>query len=162
MSAALSRHLAVVIAREGPISTARYMAEALGHPALGYYMRKDPFGAAGPEPRAVIESANASPIPGVAFYRDHEPEFDDYIRTPPHVAVEIMSPGQTMAYMRRKAALYFSFGVESVWVVDLERTELHLFEGGAERVLRPGVRLTSPAVPGLDVDAGAVFPRRRP
>jgi SAM-dependent MidA family methyltransferase len=47
LSAALAEHLTRLIAREGPISTARYMAEVLGHPTLGYYMRKDPFGAAG-------------------------------------------------------------------------------------------------------------------
>ena len=31
----------------GPISVAEFMAEAQGHPELGYYMGKDPFGAAG-------------------------------------------------------------------------------------------------------------------
>jgi NADH dehydrogenase [ubiquinone] 1 alpha subcomplex assembly factor 7 len=47
VSAALAEHLARIIADDGPISTARYMAEVLGHPTLGYYMCKDPFGAAG-------------------------------------------------------------------------------------------------------------------
>ena len=36
-----------LIAQEGPISIARYMALALGHPTLGYYSTRDPFGAAG-------------------------------------------------------------------------------------------------------------------
>jgi NADH dehydrogenase [ubiquinone] 1 alpha subcomplex assembly factor 7 len=35
------------ISRAGPISTARFMALALTHPTLGYYARRDPFGAAG-------------------------------------------------------------------------------------------------------------------
>ena len=35
------------IAAEGPITVADYMAEALGHPAHGYYMGRDPFGRAG-------------------------------------------------------------------------------------------------------------------
>jgi NADH dehydrogenase [ubiquinone] 1 alpha subcomplex assembly factor 7 len=35
------------IRRAGPISTARFMALALGHPTLGYYARHDPLGAAG-------------------------------------------------------------------------------------------------------------------
>ncbi len=47
MSAALAEHLTRLIAREGPLPIARYMAEVLGHPTLGYYMCKDPFGAAG-------------------------------------------------------------------------------------------------------------------
>jgi len=44
---ALVGHIRQVIAAEGPISVARYMAEALGHPEHGYYRRRDPLGAAG-------------------------------------------------------------------------------------------------------------------
>jgi len=40
-------HLARRIRFEGPISTAAFMADALGHPVHGYYMRGDPFGRAG-------------------------------------------------------------------------------------------------------------------
>ena len=40
-------HLRQIIAREGPISVARYMAECLGHPEHGYYMTRDPLGRAG-------------------------------------------------------------------------------------------------------------------
>jgi NADH dehydrogenase [ubiquinone] 1 alpha subcomplex assembly factor 7 len=36
-----------LIALEGPISVERYMALALGHPQHGYYMTRDPLGAAG-------------------------------------------------------------------------------------------------------------------
>jgi NADH dehydrogenase [ubiquinone] 1 alpha subcomplex assembly factor 7 len=43
----LAAHLERLISAEGPISVARYMAEALGHPEHGYYMRGDPLGAAG-------------------------------------------------------------------------------------------------------------------
>ncbi len=44
---ALGARLAARIARLGPITLADYMAEALIHPQHGYYMRGDPFGAAG-------------------------------------------------------------------------------------------------------------------
>lgn len=36
-----------MIRREGPISVARFMGLALGHPKHGYYMTRDPLGAAG-------------------------------------------------------------------------------------------------------------------
>jgi NADH dehydrogenase [ubiquinone] 1 alpha subcomplex assembly factor 7 len=36
-----------LIAEHGPLSIDRYMALCLGHPKLGYYMTRDPFGAAG-------------------------------------------------------------------------------------------------------------------
>jgi len=40
----LTDHLQHRIAGDGPISIAEYMADALGHPRLGYYMSGDPFG----------------------------------------------------------------------------------------------------------------------
>ncbi len=43
----LAEYLAELIGTGGPISISRYMAEALGHPAFGYYMTRDPIGAAG-------------------------------------------------------------------------------------------------------------------
>lgn len=43
----LAGHLARLIEQQGPISLATYMALALAHPKLGYYMTRDPLGAAG-------------------------------------------------------------------------------------------------------------------
>jgi NADH dehydrogenase [ubiquinone] 1 alpha subcomplex assembly factor 7 len=43
----LGRRIARRIAIAGPISVADFMAEALGHPTLGYYRRAQPIGAAG-------------------------------------------------------------------------------------------------------------------
>lgn len=43
----LADEIRTLIAQEGPISVERYMALALGHPTLGYYMTRDPFGSAG-------------------------------------------------------------------------------------------------------------------
>jgi len=36
-----------MIAEEGPMPLDRYMSLCLGHPELGYYMTRDPLGAAG-------------------------------------------------------------------------------------------------------------------
>jgi NADH dehydrogenase [ubiquinone] 1 alpha subcomplex assembly factor 7 len=43
----LAEHLRRLIAIDGPLPVSRFMAEALGHPQHGYYMRRDPLGAAG-------------------------------------------------------------------------------------------------------------------
>ena len=43
----LDRLLRTRIKLNGPITLADYMAECLGHPKHGYYMNRDPFGAAG-------------------------------------------------------------------------------------------------------------------
>jgi len=44
---ALKRDLQQLIATEGPLTVARYMALCLGHPRHGYYITRDPFGADG-------------------------------------------------------------------------------------------------------------------
>ena len=44
---ALGDEIKALIAAEGPISVERYMELALTHPENGYYMGRDPFGAAG-------------------------------------------------------------------------------------------------------------------
>ncbi len=44
---ALKQEIAATIAHEGPITLEDYMAICLGHPRYGYYMTRDPFGAAG-------------------------------------------------------------------------------------------------------------------
>jgi len=44
---ALGDEIKDMIRAEGPITVERYMELALGHPDLGYYMNRDPFGAAG-------------------------------------------------------------------------------------------------------------------
>ena len=44
---ALGDEIKAMIASDGPITLERYMELALGHPEHGYYMGRDPFGAAG-------------------------------------------------------------------------------------------------------------------
>jgi SAM-dependent MidA family methyltransferase len=44
---ALGDEIRATIAHEGPITVERFMELALGHPDHGYYMTRDPFGAAG-------------------------------------------------------------------------------------------------------------------
>jgi NADH dehydrogenase [ubiquinone] 1 alpha subcomplex assembly factor 7 len=43
----LGAEIVRMIAHEGPISAERYMSLCLGHPQLGYYITRDPLGAAG-------------------------------------------------------------------------------------------------------------------
>ena len=44
---ALEDYLRDLIAHEGPLTLERFMGLALGHPTMGYYITRDPFGVAG-------------------------------------------------------------------------------------------------------------------
>ncbi|MGD1878387.1 MAG: class I SAM-dependent methyltransferase [Kiloniellaceae bacterium] len=48
MPQSLLHHLLTRLGREGAMTVADFMGEALTHPAAGYYMHGDPFGAPGP------------------------------------------------------------------------------------------------------------------
>jgi Uma2 family endonuclease len=132
-----------------------------GNLALKLGALLDQHGAASVEPRAIIpRGANlddSAPIPDIAFYRDNPPEPDDWMRRPPHVAVEVVSPGQNRRELRVKVDLYLQFGVESVWVFDLERESVDVYEGGARRTLAGDDVFESPAVPGFSMIVGPLF-----
>jgi Uma2 family endonuclease len=56
------------------------------------------------------------------------------IRTPPHVAVEVLSPDDRAGDLEEKIADYLAFGVPYVWVVNPEtrRAYIHTAEGNRE------------------------------
>ncbi len=118
-------------------------------------------GFASVEPRAVIRGSTdlgpSSPLPDVAYYRADPPADDEWMSRPPDVVVEILSIGQSRREMRTKIDLYRQFGVGSVWVVDLERREVEVYEGAARRTLAGQDVLESAFVPGLAITIGQLF-----
>ena len=40
------------------------------------------------------------------------------IRRPPAVCIEVLSPGDTLAYMQKRINDYVAFGVENIWLID--------------------------------------------
>jgi len=121
----------------------------------------DDIGYAGVEPRAVIPAGAdvgaSSPLPDVAFYRDNPPEDDEWMDRPPDVAVELLPLGQSRAEMRAKVEIYRRFGVPSVWVVDLERGSVDIYEGETRRTLSGDERIESAHAPGFSISVKQLF-----
>ena len=75
----------------------------------------------------VVESGHYPPadrrtllLPDVAFIRKDRiaaPDLDSYAPFMPDLAVEIISPSQTLEEARRKARVYLRLGTELVWLV---------------------------------------------
>lgn len=62
-------------------------------------------------------------------------KFDRYVTQPPLIAIEILSPEDTLRAMQEKAAEYRSFGIENIWIVDPEpRIAYRYLEGGLQEV----------------------------
>jgi len=72
--------------------------------------------------------------------------FDRYVTTPPLIAIEILSPEDTLRAMQEKAAEYRLFGVEHIWVIDPEPRIAWRYAGSALEEVRTG-ELTVPGTP---------------
>jgi Uma2 family endonuclease len=64
-------------------------------------------------------------VPDVLVVRSGE-EFDRYVTQPPLIAIEILSPEDTLRAMQGKGAEYRAFGVEHVWIIDPEPRLVYL------------------------------------
>ncbi len=120
------------------------------------------FGYAAVEARTLIANPGtrrpSAPLPDVAFYRE-APQTDDWLRDPPNVVVEVLSPDERPNELRLKISIYLDFGVESLWVVDPERRTFEVHEQGSVRTLSGEEVLGSPAVPGLSIRISDIFAR---
>ena len=84
-------------------------------------------------------------VPDVAIVRAGK-KFDRWLTDPPLIAIEILSPEDTLREMRAKAAEYRAFGIEHIWIVDPEpRITYRYADGGLEEV--HSGELTVPGTP---------------
>ena len=125
----------------------------LGIPTVdaGYYS---------PEDRSTVLA------PDVAFRRkDREapPLREAFVPVMPDLAVEIMSPSNTMPQIRRKAAIYLRQGTQLVWIVmpKTKRVEVcKLDEGGeirTEGIGADGSLSGEDVLPGFSLEISGLF-----
>jgi len=58
-------------------------------------------------------------VPDVLVVRAGE-KFERYVTQPPLIAIEILSPEDSLRAMQEKAAEYRLFGIENIWIIDPE------------------------------------------
>ena len=74
-------------------------------------------------------------LPDVAFTgksRTAQPARSSYVPYMPDLAVDIVSPSQTLAQVRRKADVYLRHGALLVWLVDPSRKIVEVWRPGAD------------------------------
>jgi Uma2 family endonuclease len=83
-------------------------------------------------------------------------------RVPPPLVVEVLSPSNRRFDLSRKWRDYLAAGVEEVWLVDPDASTVavHRARAGAAVVLGGGDTLTTPLVPGWEVDLSALLSAR--
>ncbi len=84
-------------------------------------------------------------VPDVLVMRSGE-KFERYVTQPPLIAIEILSPEDTLTRMQEKAAEYRSFGIEHVWLIDPEPRIAYRYADAALEEVRTG-ELVVPGTP---------------
>jgi Uma2 family endonuclease len=85
-------------------------------------------------------------VPDVLVMRKSD-QFERYVKTPPLIAVEILSPEDTLRAMQEKAAEYRQFGIEYIWIIDPEPRIAYRYTGSSLEEERSG----DLAVPGTPI-----------
>jgi Uma2 family endonuclease len=69
-------------------------------------------------------------IPDVMVMRSTDP-FEEIVRTPPLLCIEVLSPTDSMSDMYDKIEDYLQMGVTSVWVINPRRRRAFIADGAA-------------------------------
>ncbi len=121
--------------------------------AFGQY-RRTHGGRARVEMRSRL-AGGAYRLPDASYFAAHRRGGDDSL---PSVAVEVRSPGQTMAELREKCRAFRRSGVPTCWLIDPERRSVELFEGDRDGVeLAAGGTLVSVEMPEFALPLPELF-----
>lgn len=126
---------------------------------LGAFVRRHRLGIVGGEAGFILPNAQQTLLaPDVAFVRrDRLPkreEWGGFVNLAPDLAVEVISPSDTVGEIIDKTVSYLDAGVRLVWVVDPRRRLVTAYTpGGLARVLRETDQLD-----GGDVVLGFAMP----
>ena len=105
--------------------------------------------------------------PDVAFVRNEKVPLANpthWVAAMPDIAVEIASPSNTVAELRRKAAAYLANGTELVWLVLPDQAGVEVWRAGPEGesttefVARDGSLTGEPVLPGFELNLQRLFP----
>jgi Uma2 family endonuclease len=118
-------------------------------------------GDSGPEWRVYLDE-NTSLVPDVSFMSDARlgslsEEQREKPPLSPELVVEIRSPQNREASIRRKTVLYLEHGAVAVLDVDPARRLARVTTQDGEHSLRPGDAFAHPAFPGLVLPVDAMF-----
>jgi Uma2 family endonuclease len=84
-------------------------------------------------------------VPDVLVVRAGE-KFDRYLTQPPLIAIEILSPEDSLRQMREKASEYRTFGIDNIWVIDPEPRLAYRYTSAGLEEVHTG-ELTVPETP---------------
>jgi Uma2 family endonuclease len=120
------------------------------------------FIAAGSDCKILLTVEQSERHPDVAVYKTARPQGEDFwAHWVPELVIEIVSPSSIHRDYELKPDEYFRFGVSEYWIVDGQREEILVLSRSAgdwkRRTVKPGEKLTTWVLPGLELDIAAIF-----
>ena len=143
----------VVLQKPMPNSQHRKLVQFLDYLLYGYILK---FGGdGGPEGRVRMPDGSGYRLPDTAYWAPGRPSGDDSL---PSLAVEVRSPDQTLAELRRKCRAFRANGVDACWLIDPVARTAEVFEGerDGEQLDANGV-LTSRIMPSFELPLRDLF-----
>ena len=113
-----------------------------------FSMRKDALGIRVDAEQRVQVSAERYRVPDVSLMRASDP-YEEIVRTPPLLCVEILSREDRMTEMEDKIEDYLKMGVETIWVINPKARSVVMCDAGGSR------RVSELTVPGTSIRVGA-------
>ena len=80
-----------------------------------------------------------------------------YIHGSPELAIEVVSPSESAAYLRVKTDAYLANGSRSVWIVFPEVRSVMVYTRDLVRELKGGQAIEDPLLPGFSTPVSAFF-----
>lgn len=130
---------------------------------LQTYLKKNPVGEVFNPDNLFVLGPNTKRAPDVSFVRaERASQIDPNVDIPgaPDLAVEVLSPNDTVSAVRRKVRQYFAAGAQCVWVVYPETLEVEVWRepARAQIVLQDTDLLEAPdLLPGFSLRVGTIF-----
>jgi Uma2 family endonuclease len=98
-------------------------------------------------------------VPDVSVIEKHRvaPQGSDWIADAPLVAIEIVSPSDTVMVVKRKVTTYLANGARSVWLIYPSDSSVVIHRSGSIRELSGDQLLEDPLLPGFSTPVSAFF-----
>lgn len=121
---------------------------------IGLYVRRN-GGKVGPENRVRMPDGSGFRLPDSSFWGPGRPRANG---APPSLAIEVRSPDQTMAELRRKCRSFRENGVDACWLMDPVGRTVEVSEGDLDAHPLPADGALECAVmPGFSLALTALF-----
>ena len=131
--------------------------------AVTSYLNANPIGDLLSSDNLFVLGPGIKRAPDLSFMlkaRIEQIEADQDIQGAPDLAIEVLSPSDTVSFIRRKIRQYFAAGCRLVWVVYPETREVEVWEApGISRIILGEKDMLDPPalLPGFSIRVGDIF-----